>query len=275
MASRVRGAVAAVSFDEFHRYSARMIREAVFGKNPETGKIGDYFLFTQNRLMITNIDIQSVEPVDERTRESLQKSVQLAIEITTRKQERNARHAALNIEQVAKGKIERQKLNDLNEAEEERQKLVALQTETAALASTGTAKAEAEAKAEYLEIEATADVEKARLSADASKIESEAELIEIKDQQQMEVGHQEALLKLEIAKNEQLSSIEAGKFQALVKAISPQTIRAIASSGPEMQARLLKGLGLKGYLLTDGNSPVNLFNAAKGMVGQGGPLGGH
>jgi len=34
-----------------------------------------------------------------------------------------------------------------------------------------------------------------------------------------------------------------------------------------MQARLLKGLGLKGYLLTDGNSPVNLFNAARGMVG--------
>lgn len=45
------------------------------------------------------VDIQSVEPVDERTRESLQKSVQLAIEITTKKQERNARHAAVAIEQ--------------------------------------------------------------------------------------------------------------------------------------------------------------------------------
>lgn len=29
---------------------------------------------------------------------------------------------------------------------------------------------------------------------------------------------------------------------------------------------LLQGLGLKGYLLTDGKSPVNLFNAAEGMV---------
>merc|ERR1712226_497008 len=59
--------------------------------------------------VITNIDIQNVEPVDERTRESLQKSVQLAIEITTKKQERNARHEAEGIEQEAKGKIERRR----------------------------------------------------------------------------------------------------------------------------------------------------------------------
>ena len=30
---------------------------------------------------------------------------------------------------------------------------------------------------------------------------------------------------------------------------------------------MLEGLGLKGYLLTDGESPVNLFNAANQMVG--------
>ena len=41
--------------------------------------------------MITSIDIQSVEPVDQRTRDALQKSVQLAIEITTNSQEATAR----------------------------------------------------------------------------------------------------------------------------------------------------------------------------------------
>ena len=30
---------------------------------------------------------------------------------------------------------------------------------------------------------------------------------------------------------------------------------------------LLKALGLKGYLLTDGKSPVNLFDAANGLIG--------
>ena len=51
----------------------------------------DHFKFTANRLVITNVDIQSVEPVDQRTRDSLQKSVQLAIEITTNSQEASAR----------------------------------------------------------------------------------------------------------------------------------------------------------------------------------------
>ena len=55
--------------------------------------------------MITSIDIQSVEPVDQRTRDSLQKSVQLAIEITTNSQEAAARHEAERLEQEAKGNI--------------------------------------------------------------------------------------------------------------------------------------------------------------------------
>ena len=36
-----------------------------------------------------------------------------------------------------------------------------------------------------------------------------------------------------------------------------------------MQAKLLGGLGLKGYLVTDGKSPINLFNTAQGMIGAG------
>lgn len=47
--------------------------------------------FNQNRLVISSVDIQSVEPVDQRTRDALQKSVQLAIEITTNSQEAAAR----------------------------------------------------------------------------------------------------------------------------------------------------------------------------------------
>jgi len=33
-----------------------------------------------------------------------------------------------------------------------------------------------------------------------------------------------------------------------------------------MKAKLLKGLGLSGYLVTDGKNPINLFNTAQGMV---------
>ena len=70
--------------------SARVIRSSVFGFDAKD-KVRDQFGFPQNNLMITSIDIQSVEPVDQRTRDALQKSVQLAIEITTNSQEAAAR----------------------------------------------------------------------------------------------------------------------------------------------------------------------------------------
>ena len=34
-----------------------------------------------------------------------------------------------------------------------------------------------------------------------------------------------------------------------------------------MKARLLKGLGIKGYLITDGKNPINLFNTVNGLMG--------
>ena len=80
-----------MKFDDFHKNSAKIIRASVFGIDQATQKVRDRFNFTQNRLGITSIDIQSVEPVDQRTRDSLQKSVQLAIEITTNSQEAAAR----------------------------------------------------------------------------------------------------------------------------------------------------------------------------------------
>ncbi len=72
IASRVRGCVAQTTFDQFHRHSAEVIREAVFaGKSGAAQRL----VFESNNLVISNIDIQSVEPVDARTRDSLQKSV--------------------------------------------------------------------------------------------------------------------------------------------------------------------------------------------------------
>ncbi|CAO2583335.1 Major vault protein [Lemmus lemmus] len=90
IASRVRGAVASVTFDDFHKNSARIIRMAVFGF--ETSKDArDRAVFPQNGLVVSSVDVQSVEPVDQRTRDALQRSVQLAIEITTNSQEAAAK----------------------------------------------------------------------------------------------------------------------------------------------------------------------------------------
>jgi major vault protein len=262
IASRVRGTVASVRFDDFHKGSAAIIRGAVFG--PDKNKS---FVFKANNLLITNIDIQSVEPVDQRTRDSLQKSVQLAIEITTKSQEASARHDAQRLEQEARGKLERQKILDEAEAEKARTALLQLQAHSAAVQSTGQATAEAKARAESANIEGEAAIKQAQLKAEATEIESNTELAQLVAMQTTELEHQRALAHLELSKAKQLAAIEAQKFKSIVKTIGPDTIGAIATAGPKLQADLLHGLGLKSFLITDGNSPVNLFNTAAGLIG--------
>jgi major vault protein len=267
IASRVRGTVAAVNFDAFHRNSAKVIRSAVFGQDDQQ-KVRNKFQFSANNLVITNIDIQSVEPVDQRTRDSLQKSVQLAIEITTKSQEANARHESSRLEQEAMGRLERQKITDEAEAEKSRKELLKLQAESAAVEATGQATAEAKAKAQAQEIEGQASVKQAELGAKAMKVKTEAELVTLKNRQEAEIAHQKAVNELEVQKASELGDIESDKFNSIVKSIGADTIRSMAEAGPALQAKLLHGLGLKSFLITDGNSPINLCNTPQGIIGK-------
>lgn len=70
MASKVRSAVASVDFDTFHKTSARLIRKSIFGLD-EKNSIRKEFLMEKNNLVITNVDIKQVEPVDAQTRLNL------------------------------------------------------------------------------------------------------------------------------------------------------------------------------------------------------------
>jgi len=266
IASRVRGAVAQVQFDDFHKNSAKIIRSSVFGFT-EDKKVRDRFVFPQNNLVITSIDIQSVEPVDQRTRDALQKSVQLAIEITTNSQEAAARHEAERLEQGAKGRLERQKITDEAEAEKARKELLELQANSAAVESTGQAKAEAQSRAEAAKIEGEAAVEQARLKAQATKIEAESDLERLTSARDAELKYVSEQNKMELGKAQEMSSIEINKFKEMVSAIGANTLQAMAQAGPDMQVRMLQSLGLKSTLITDGSSPINLFNTASGLIG--------
>ncbi|KAL1526066.1 hypothetical protein AB1Y20_020887 [Prymnesium parvum] len=261
VASRVRGAVAQVAFDNFHKNSASVIRAAVFGKDEKQ------FVFPANKLVLTNIDIQAVEPVDSKTRESLQKSVQLAISITTQSQEASARQEAERTEQEARGRLERQKIQDEALAEKARRELLTLQVESATIESSGTAKAEAQARAQSAEIDGEAQVMRAKLRARALDVESRSQFEMLKIAKEAEIAHQAALDRLEIERCKALSEIESKKFEECVSAIGTETLAAIASAGGETQAKLLQGLGIQSMLITDGNSPINLFNAASGLLG--------
>jgi major vault protein len=265
LASRVRGAVASQTFDDFHKHSARIIREAVFGVEAD-GSVKNKLVFSSNNLAVTNIDIQSVEPVDSKTRDALQKSVQLAIEITTKSQEASASHEANRREQQARGKLERQKIKDEAEAERSRTDLLSLQAQSAAVESTGQATAEAKARADAAAIEGAAAVKQAELSSEAERIKAEARLARTKAAQEAEIAHNKAVNDLEIKKARDLAQVEASKFKAIVEAIGAETLEAISRAEGETQARLLESLNLKTNMITDGNSPINLFTTANGLI---------
>ena len=152
MASKVRGAVAGVPFEDFHKNSARLIRKSIFGTD-EKGKIKDEFAFPKNFLVVTNVDIQNVEPFDEKTKISLQKSVTLAIEISTSSLEQNAKYQADKFEQQARGQLLKLKIEADSRAEEAKQKLLQVQAECQSIKNQGQAKAEARAIAKAEEIE--------------------------------------------------------------------------------------------------------------------------
>ncbi len=266
LASCIRGAVAGVRFDEFHRNSAYIIQSAVFGVDAQ-GKLIEEFRFRENGLVITNVDIRSVEPVDEETLKSLQKSVQLAIQITTAAQEAAAQHDADRIAQEARARLERQAIIDQREAESERRKLLELQAENAVIEATGEATAEGRAQAEASRIRGESAVDNARQEVEAARIRAETELAQLRARQAAELEHQQTLNELEIARAERMAQIRVAEFKQQMEALGSETLRALATAGPELQVKLLQALGLQSVLITDGRTPVNLLNTAAGLIG--------
>ena len=103
---------------------------------------------------------------------------------------------------------------------------------------------------------------------DSQRIKEQTELEIIKMKYDDEVKMQEEMLEVEINSKRELTQIEIDQFKKTVDAIGADTIVQMARAGPETQAKLLKGLGLQGYMIVDGKHTLNLMNTANGMVGQ-------
>jgi len=105
------------------------------------------------------------------------------------------------------------------------------------------------------------------MKAQAAKVRSETSLKILKAEHETELTYRAAKITLEVKKAQELSEIEALKFKKIVDAIGPKTLKTISRAGPEMQVKLLAGLGLQSFMITDGSHPINLFNTAQGLIG--------
>lgn len=99
----IRGAVASVRFDHFHRNSANIIKQSClpYQEDGQNNVVYEPLVFPQNNLYVTSIDVQSVKPADPQTEKELQKSVTQAIKITTDSEEATARQEAERKQQQA------------------------------------------------------------------------------------------------------------------------------------------------------------------------------
>lgn len=265
MASKIRGAVAGVNFEDFHKSSAKLIRSSIFGVDTN-GKIRNEYVFKTNGLTITNVDIKFIEPVDAQTKDALKQTVSLAIECVTQQQEDEAMRAANHARQEAEGRLERMRIHYQTKAEKGKMELLKLQADSRSIKESGEANAQAQAKATSAQISSEAKVELGKLSVQADEKMSTAENNRVVSINNVKLDHQATMSELRINRMKELADIEASKFEGIMGTLGQETLVALAKSGMETQLSMLEGLGLKGYLLTDGQTPINLFNAADGLI---------
>jgi len=110
-------------------------------------------------------------------------------------------------------------------------------------------------------------VQSAKLKAEAARIEAEAELERLKSARDAEIMFLAEQNRLEISRAEQMAQIESDKFKAMIQALGTDALRALASGPQDHQVRLLQSLGIQSTLITDGRTPFNLLNTAKGLIG--------
>ena len=175
LASRIRSTTATISFEDFHKNSDLYIKKAVFGED-EDGKLNKNLRFDDSNLLINHVDIQSVIPIDSTTKELLQKSVSLAIELTTKTYEQEFKIQALIKEQEFKGVVEKLKIdNEINFVNKEID-LNKLKVESNIFEKNGLSRAEALAFKEALIIESKSKVDLAEMNIEAKEKESEFDL---------------------------------------------------------------------------------------------------
>ncbi|RNF26665.1 major vault protein [Trypanosoma conorhini] len=268
IAGRIRAAVASLPFQQFHKNSAKILQEAVFGVDPISHATRTELRFAANNFVVTSVDTQRMEVLDARTREGLQKSVKIAIQITTQAQELKAQQIALAREQHSRGLLERQKMQDQLENEIRRRVLLEAESHSFAMQSSGRLRSVADAAAKAASVEQESAMKAAHIRAAKEDITNNvlAEVEHMKRALQHDYEDRRVALAHELERA--LAYIEDEKFASVMDAIGPETVLEISKAGPELQAKLLESLGLEGYLVMDGSTPLNLFRTAAEMSTQ-------
>jgi len=265
LAAKIRGAVSCVAFETFHKNSNNIVKSSIFGTDSK-GLAKTSLKSNSNNLVITNVDVQSQEPTDPKTRDNLSKSTTLSIESINLMQQADASHKQKINAEESRGKLQSQKYEDDTNAETKNIEYLKKVVLTEAVKTTGQYVAQAQANAKTNEIKGKSLVDQSKLKVEALEIEVMSNLTQDEENIREKIKRNEQLIDLDLDKKTKLAKIEVDEFKKTITAIGKDTIVAMAQAGPEMQSKLLNSLGIKSFLITDGKNPINLFNTAGGLV---------
>lgn len=259
VASRIRGAVSSIAYNDFHSKNASFVKNAIFGNKAEC-------FFPENNFMLNQCDVKQIEPADLDIRENLKKTNAKSLELKTKATELEYNLLAQQQEEQSRGELEVRALSDKTEAAQKRVELDIMQVQSKKIEMSGAEKAKAEAQRESNRITGESKLIQSESLGQSYKIETQSLVKSMKMQNTRIEDTTREADNMEINTVKKLKDIEVKRFQLLVGSLGVDTIVDMARSGPKQKAEMLKNLGLEGYLVTDGATPINLFGAAEGLL---------
>ncbi len=221
LASKIREVAARTVFEDFHRDSARYIREAIFGADTGANPVGE---FPEIKLRILAVDIESVEPVDEEISGNLRESIKtnIQIQLNATKEEADAQARLKKIENEKK-ESEAAAVRD-QKKEVEKRNLIELQNDNQKLLTIEAAKMEAEAKELATSVANQSIIDQARAQTAAAEIEAENRRTNAVAQNELDLEHRRSLMALEIEKEQRLSELRAEEFHKRVQSLGAENM---------------------------------------------------
>eukprot|EP00828_Plagiopyla_frontata_P033497 TRINITY_DN434_c0_g1_i3.p1 TRINITY_DN434_c0_g1~~TRINITY_DN434_c0_g1_i3.p1 ORF type:complete len:1103 (+),score=209.21 TRINITY_DN434_c0_g1_i3:125-3433(+) len=250
IASITRSATSQISFEEFHKSSAQYIQKAIFGNEKEK-------ILPLNNLVIQNVDIQSIEPIDKQISQNLEKNVALAIQITTNRQEANAMHEAEVLDQQAQQLIEQQIILDQQQIQQYKLNLFELQAESKRILSQSHEVSTIIAKQEKIKIEMNTKLQAIELKMKSQGIRFKQSLNSLSSKSKIQLQHEQLKNEIELEKLKKLSEIESQKIDKMTKILGQEVLQALQQLEPLTKQKLVQSLGIKANILF--NSEDNLY----------------
>lgn len=259
VASKIRGIVSGIPYNEFHHNYSRIVKEAVFGQKTEC-------FFPENHFVLTQCDVKQLEPNDMSIRDKLKKNTSQSIDLKTKASELEYKMKSKILEEESEGQLKLKRFEDETKAAEQQVKLDELTVKSEAIKQAGVEKAKAQANAEALKIKGESELNQSESIASSFQIETKSLVLSMEQQNKKVEDQTKESDQMQIDKERKMSQIELSRFTAMIETVGRDTIIAMSKSGPENKAKLLQSLGLQGYLVTDGKTPINLFQTADGLV---------